>query len=71
MAARVAWCSRDLKYLWVSKPYADWLGLKPEKLVGRSIQEIMGPAGFEKIRPHIEQVLDTKCATRRGWTIPP
>jgi len=58
MAARVAWCSRDLKYLWVSKPYADWLGLKPEKLVGRSIQEVMGPAGFEKIRPHVLQVLE-------------
>ncbi len=58
MAARVAWCSRDLTYLWVSKPYADWLGLKPEKLVGRSIQEVMGPAGFEKIRPHVLQVLE-------------
>jgi PAS domain S-box-containing protein len=58
MAARVAWCSRDLKYLWVSKPYADWLGLKPEKLAGRLIEDVMGPATFEKIRPRIARVLE-------------
>ena len=27
MSACVARCSRDLRYLWVSKPYADWLHL--------------------------------------------
>jgi PAS domain S-box-containing protein len=57
MAARVAWCSRDLKYLWVSKPYADWIGLEPGKIVGRSIPDVMGTAAFEKLRPRIEQVL--------------
>ena len=58
MAARVAWGSRDLKYLWVSKPYADWIGVKPDKLVGRSMEEAMGPAEFGKIRPHVDRVLE-------------
>lgn len=58
MAARVAWCSRDLKYLWVSKPYADWLGLKPEQIVGRPIEEVMGKAASDRLRPHIARVLE-------------
>lgn len=57
MAARVAWCSRDLKYLWVSKPYADWLGLKTEQILGRAISDIMGQAAFDKIRPRVARVL--------------
>lgn len=57
MAARVAWCSRDLTYLWVSKPYADWLGLKAEQILGRSIPDIMGQAAFDKLRPHVARVL--------------
>src|SRR5207245_11658947 len=33
MPAAVTRCSRDLTYLWVSKPYADWLGRSPDDIV--------------------------------------
>ena len=50
-------CSRDLRYLYVSHAYAEMLGRKPEEVAGRPIMEIIGPKGFETIRPHIEAVL--------------
>jgi PAS domain S-box-containing protein len=33
------------------------LGLRPEQVTGKSIEEIMGTEGFETVRPHIEIVL--------------
>src|SRR5262249_39026083 len=57
MSAPVTRCSRDLRYLWVSRPYADWLGRTPEEVVGRPVRDVIGPTAFEALRPHFEQVL--------------
>src|SRR5262249_53715787 len=48
MSAPVTRCSRDLKYLWVSKPYADWLGRPAQDIVGRPIVDVLGPETFER-----------------------
>jgi len=50
-------CSRDLRYVFVSRAYADMLGREPADIEGRPIAEIMGAEGFSTIRPHIERVL--------------
>jgi PAS domain S-box-containing protein len=57
MAAPVTRCSRDLRYIWVSKPYADWLARPTEEIVGRPIVDVIGSSAFEAIRPHIARVL--------------
>jgi PAS domain S-box-containing protein len=57
MAAAVALCSRELRYLWVSLPYAEWLGRSRDELVGRPIIEILGPEAFAKLLPHFQTVL--------------
>jgi PAS domain S-box-containing protein len=57
MAAPVTRCTRDLKYLWVSKPYADWLGLTPGEIVGLPIVDVIGREAFADLRPHFERVL--------------
>ena len=57
MAAPVTRCSRDLRYIWVSKPYADWLARPTEEIVGRPIVDVIGSSAFEAIRPHIDRVL--------------
>lgn len=57
MSASIVHCSRDFKYLWVSKSYADWLGLPADEMAGRPISEILGRGAFEQLRPRIEQVL--------------
>jgi PAS domain S-box-containing protein len=57
MSVPVTRCGRDLAYVWVSKPYADWLGRPPEAIVGHPIAEVIGQEAFESLRPHFEQVL--------------
>ena len=57
MAVPVAQCSRDLRYLWVSRAYAEWIGHAPDAIVGRPILDIIGPEAFTAIYPHVEQAL--------------
>jgi PAS domain S-box-containing protein len=57
MSAHVSRCSSDLKYLWVSQPYADWLERSPNEIIGSPIIDIIGQKAFEQLRPYFEQVL--------------
>jgi PAS domain S-box-containing protein len=50
-------CTRDLRYRYVSRAYAEMVGRKAEALAGKPIVEIVGKEGLEKIRPYIEKVL--------------
>jgi PAS domain S-box-containing protein len=50
-------CSRDLKYLFVNRAAAEFLGLPPEEIVGQPIRLIMGDEAFEKVLPYIERTL--------------
>jgi PAS domain S-box-containing protein len=50
-------CSRDLRYLFVSRAYAEMLGRQPADIQGRPIVEIMGEEGFAVIKPYAERVL--------------
>jgi PAS domain S-box-containing protein len=57
MAALVTRCSRDLRYLWVSQPYADWLKRPAAEIIGRPIRDVVGAQAFEHLRPYFERVL--------------
>ncbi len=50
-------CSKDLRYVYVNRAYANMLGLQPQEIIGRSIVELIGADAFDTIRPYIEQVL--------------
>jgi PAS domain S-box-containing protein len=58
MSAPVTRCSRGLRYVWVSKPYAQWLGVPAHHIAGRAIAEVIGPAAFAQLRPHFQRVLE-------------
>jgi two-component system, LuxR family, sensor kinase FixL len=55
--APMARCSRDLRYLWVNKPYAEWLKRSPDEIVGRPIAEILGEETFEQLLPYFNSAL--------------
>lgn len=57
MAAAVTRCSKDLRYLWVSKGYAQWLNRTQEEIIGKPISEIVGANAFNALSPHIRRVL--------------
>lgn len=50
-------CSRDLRYLFVNRATAEFLGFSVEEIIGKPIREIMGDAAFEAIHPYVKRVL--------------
>jgi PAS domain S-box-containing protein len=57
MAAAVARCARDLRFVWVSRRYAERFGLSPGEVAGRPIGEVLGAQVLDVILPYIQQVL--------------
>ncbi len=57
MSALVTRCTRDLKYSWVSKPYADWLRLPREQIVDASIEDVIGSGAFTVLLPYYQAAL--------------
>src|SRR5215471_17954493 len=56
-------CTRDLRYRYVSRAYADLLGKNQEELAGKPITEVLGRYGFARIRPYVERVLSGETVT--------
>src|SRR5205809_4470551 len=48
-------CSRDLRYRFVSRAYAEMLGRTPEEIAGKPIVELIGEKGLTTISTHIEK----------------
>jgi PAS domain S-box-containing protein len=57
MAATVTRCTRDLKYDWVSKLYADWIGRPAREIAGQPIIDVIGSEAFERLLPRFREVL--------------
>jgi len=57
VGALITQCSRDLRYVFMNKTYADFIGQPAEQIMGRPIVEVIGEAALQTIRPHIERVL--------------
>jgi PAS domain-containing protein len=43
-------CSADLRYVWVSDRYANWLGIPAAEIAGKPIVDVIGEAGMDSIR---------------------
>jgi PAS domain S-box-containing protein len=51
-------CTRDLRYAFVSRAYADMIGRTPQEVAGKPLLEIMGEAGLKAVIPYVERVLE-------------
>lgn len=50
-------CTRDLKYTFANRAYADMLGLEPRQILGQPIVDVIGSDGLTAIQPYIDRVL--------------
>ena len=50
-------CGRDLKYLWVNEYYANFVQRPLDKIVGRSILDVVGKTAFQVLQAYFDQVL--------------
>jgi two-component system CheB/CheR fusion protein len=57
MPAAAAHCSRERRYLWVNPTYARWVGRRPEDIVGRTLEEVLGARTARELEPHVARVL--------------
>ncbi len=57
MSVGVTRCGWDRRYVWANRAYARWLGRAVEEVTGHPIIEVIGPSGYEAVRPYIEEVL--------------
>ena len=57
MAASVAHISKDLRYLWASRRYSEWLGVPLESLIGRPLVEFIGEEARRQLEPQFRRVL--------------
>ncbi len=53
----IAQCDRDHRYVFVNTPYAARFGMRPEQLIGRRIEELIGPEAYAEIREHLDRAL--------------
>lgn len=53
-------CTRDLRYRYVSRAYAEMFGHTPEQLAGKPIVKIIGEEALKTILPYLKRVLEGK-----------
>lgn len=53
----VAYIDSSGRYTFANDGYRRWFGLAPEQVVGRHLEEVLGPAAYESVRPHVEAAL--------------
>ncbi|MBC7939157.1 MAG: PAS domain S-box protein, partial [Chitinophagaceae bacterium] len=51
----VARVDRDGHYLFVNAAFGRWLGLRPDQVLGRTQQQVLAPAKWAEILPHVER----------------
>lgn len=47
----------DYRYKFVNRPYAERVGLRPEQLIGKKIQEVLSQQTFEQLQPYFNAIL--------------
>ncbi|MGZ3669271.1 MAG: ATP-binding protein, partial [Bdellovibrionota bacterium] len=57
LPALIAFWDKDQICRFANDAYSEWFGVAPEQLVGHSLQELMGPALYEKNLPFITGAL--------------
>jgi PAS domain S-box-containing protein len=57
MSAGVVRVSADLRYVWVNRVFASWVGKSPGEIIGRPIAEVISEHDWHELRPHVERAL--------------
>ncbi len=57
LPALIVHCDADTRYKFVNAAYAQQFGIDPDKVIGRKISDVVEPAVYEVVRPHIEAAL--------------
>ncbi|MBI1208694.1 MAG: EAL domain-containing protein [Azospirillum sp.] len=65
--ARVALFSADRRHRYVNRPYREFLELPAERILGRSVEDILGPELFRALKPFGDRALAGESVEAEGW----
>ena len=54
----IAFIDKDFGYRFLNRTAASWLSVSAEEAIGHSVRSVHSPENFEKLRPHMEAVVD-------------
>ena len=52
-----AFVDRETRYRFINKPLAEWLGRSRRDMIGRTMEEVLGPQNFAERKPMVEAAL--------------
>jgi diguanylate cyclase (GGDEF)-like protein/PAS domain S-box-containing protein len=55
--ALIAFVDRAERFQYGNRVYAEWLGVPPDAIAGRSVADVFGADAYERMREHIRRVL--------------
>jgi PAS domain S-box-containing protein len=53
----LAHCDREERYRFVNRAYLEHFGMEMDQVVGRTVEDVVGPAARKALEPHIRRVL--------------
>lgn len=56
-AALVVYCDSEERYRFANRQYEERFGLKSGSVIGRTIEEVVGPAAYVTLREYVDEVL--------------
>ncbi len=56
-AVLLAHCDHEGRYIFVNRPYAERLGLQPQDVIGKRIDEVIGREACATLEPYVQRVL--------------
>ncbi len=62
----LAFVDKDERYRLINRQAANWLGMKAEAVVGRTVREILGEAQYEDVRELMASALRGQVVAREG-----
>jgi len=58
LAVPIAYVDRSQRYRFANKAFADWLGKRPDEIIGREIIEVLGREVFQLYHAYVDAALD-------------
>jgi len=71
LPALIGYVDAEQRYRFNNKAYETWLGRSPESLYGLHLRDAVGPATYDRIRPHVEAALSGQRTGHEWWAFLP
>ena len=69
LPALIAVIGKDYRYRFCNKTYEHWFGMPIDKIIGKTISEIIGPAGFSRIKGKFQATLKGSVTNYDGYMV--